>query len=195
MRRVAYPPRVAPEPRPPALIPGTFVLPDPVEEGGRLVFREPIRDTLVPLAAVGALDLALCVGVASSDSWLRGAFLVGAAAFSFLVAALLVSLLRRPEVVLDRGAGRIRMRRPEDGEREIAVAEVRAVTLRRVEGGGMTAAAAGIDLRSGAWLPLHVGWAPRRGGDAAQVRARAESVAGWLGLPLEEAATAPGVVE
>ena len=38
-----FPPRGTP------LLRGTFVLPDPVEEEGRLVFREPLRDTLLPL--------------------------------------------------------------------------------------------------------------------------------------------------
>ena len=99
-------------PRGTVLIPGTFVLPDPAEEEGRLVFREPLRDTLVPLGVLGALDLAFCTGAAFAESWLRAAFLMGAAALSFLFAALLASLLRRPEVVLARAAGRIRIRRP-----------------------------------------------------------------------------------
>ncbi len=178
-------------PRGTPLLPGTFVLPDPVEEDGRLVFREPLRDTLIPLAATGALDLAACVGVALSSSWAQLAFLVLAAGLSFLVAALLASLLRRPEVVLDRAAGQVRLRRPEHGPMEIPVADLRAVTLEPVRGGGMEAPAAGLETRDGAWLPLHVGWAPARGGDAARVRVRGEAVARWLGLPLEERGSAP----
>jgi hypothetical protein len=173
-------------PRGTPLLPGTFVLPDPVEEGGRLVFREPLRDTLVPLAAVAALDLAACVGVAVAASWIQVVFLAVAAGLSFLVAALLSSLFRRPEVVLDRAAGSVRLRRPEHGPMEIPLADLRAVTLEPVSGGGLEAPAAGLETRDGGWLPLHVGWAPARGGDAARVRVRGEAVARWLGLPLEE---------
>jgi hypothetical protein len=173
-------------PRGTALIPGTFVLPDPVEEGGRLVFREPIRDTLVPLAAIAALGLAFCVGVAASGGWLKVVLLVLAAGTSFLVVALLSSLLRRPEVVLDRERGLVRMRRPEHAPVEIPVAEIRAVTLETVEGPGHRAPAAGIETRDGEWIPLHVAWAPARGGDAARARARAEAVARFLGLGVEE---------
>ena len=100
-------------PRDTELIPGTFVLPEGREEGDRLVFREPLRDTLLPLAVVGTIDLSLCIGVAVSGGALRLILLVLAAGFSFLVAALAASLLRRPEVVLDRGVGVLRVRRPE----------------------------------------------------------------------------------
>jgi len=176
-----FPPRGTP------LLPGTFVLPDPVEEGGRLVFREPLRDTLVPLGAVGALDLALCVGVASAEGWVQGVLLVLAAGASFLVAALGASLLRRPEVVIDRGGGVLRMRRPEHGPVEIPVDSIRAVTLEPVGGPGRSdAPAACIETRDGAWIPLHVAWAPARGGDAARARARAEAVSRFLGVPLED---------
>jgi len=174
-----FPPRGTP------LLPGTFVLPDPVEEGERLVFREPLRDTLVPLGAVGAIDLALCVGVATASGWVQAVLLVLASGASFLVVALAASLLRRPEVVLDRGRGTLRMRRPEHAPVEIPVAEIRAVTLETVEGPGHSAPAAGIETRDGQWIPLHVAWAPARGGDAARARARAESVARFLGLAVE----------
>jgi hypothetical protein len=178
-------------PRGTPLLPGTFVLPEPREEEGRLVFREPLRDTLVPLAVFGAIDLALCVGAVCTASWVRGALLVIAGGVSFLVVALLASLLRRPEVVLDRAAGRIRVRRPEIGPLEIEVGELRAVTLEPVRGAGLEAPAAGLETRGGEWLPLHVGWAPARGGDAARVRERGESVARYLGLPLEERSPHP----
>jgi hypothetical protein len=75
------------------------------------------------------------------------------------------------------------------------VADVRAVTLEPVSGAGLTAPAAGLEMLDGQWLPLHVGWAPARGGDAAVVRARGEAVARWLGLPLEERAGPGAVVE
>ena len=65
-------------------------------------------------------------------------------------------------------------------------ASLRAVTLEPVTGGGIEAPAAGLETRGGEWLPLHVGWAPARGGDAGRVRERGESVARYLGLPLEE---------
>jgi hypothetical protein len=175
-------------PRGTPLLPGTFVLPDPVEEGERLVFREPLRDTLVPLGAVGGIDLAACVGVACAEGWVRIAFLAAAAGLSFLCVALLVSLFRRPEVVLDRAAGVVRVRRPEIGPLEIPVAELRAVTLEPVRGAGLEAPAAGLEAREGGWLPLHVGWAPARGGDAARVRSLGAAAARWLGLPLEERA-------
>ena len=171
-------------PRGTELLPGTFVLPEPAEE------REPLRDTLVPLAAVGALDLAACAGVAFADSWIRAAFLLAAAPLSFLVAALAASLFRRPEVVLDRAAGTVRLRRPELAPMEIPLADLRAVTLETVRGGGREAPATGLETRDGQWLPLHVGWAPGRGGDAGRVRARGEAVARWLDLPLEERAGA-----
>ena len=176
------------EDRPPRgpYLPGTFILPDPVEEEGRLVFREPLGDTLLPLAVMGSLDLACCTGIAFAESWARMIFLVGAAGLSFLVAALAYSLLHRPEVVLDRAAGRIRIRRPEDGTRGIPVDAVRAVTIETVTAGaGITAPGAGLELRDGAWIPLHVAWTERRGGDSARVRARGEAVATHLGLPLE----------
>ena len=181
---------MAPPPRTAVLIPGTFVLPDPIEEEGRLVFREPLGDTLVPLGVVGAMDAAACTGVAFAGSWLQIAFLLAAAALSFLVAALAFSLLRRPEVVLDRAAGRVRIRRPEDGARDLPAAEVRAVSLGTVKGsGGITAPAAGLDTSDGGWIPLHVGWAERRGGDAARVRVQAEAVARYLGVPIVDSAT------
>lgn len=173
-------------PRGTPLLPGTFVLPDPVEEGDRLVFREPLRDTLVPLGAVGAIDLGACVGAACSDSWLRFVLLAAAAGLSFLSMALVASLFRRPEVVLDRGAGVVRVRRPEVGPLEIPVADVRSVTLESVRGAGLEAPATGFEMKDGAWLPLHVAWAPARGGDAERVRARGAAAARWLGLPLEE---------
>jgi hypothetical protein len=182
-------------PRGSPLLPGTFTLPDPVEEEGRLVFREPLRDTLVPLAAVTALGLSSCVAVVFTGSFVQVVFLVLAAGFSFLGVALLSSLFRRPEVVLDRAAGVLRFRRPEHAPMEIPAAEVRAVTLEPVSGAGMTAPAAGLELRDGGWLPLHVGWAPARGGDAARVRARGEAVARWLGVPVEERAGPAAVVE
>ena len=181
-----FPPRGA------ALLPGTFVLPDPVEEGERLVFREPLRDTLVPLAALGGLDLAFCIGVASAGGWVRVVLLALAAGASFLVMALLASLLRRPEVILDRGAGRIRLRRPEHSPVDLPGAEVRAVTLETVKGPGHTAPAAGLETRDGQWIPLHVAWAPARGGDAARARARAEAVARFLGLAVEDRPSAGG---
>ncbi len=179
-----FPPRGTP------LLRGTFVLPDPVEEGGRLVFREPLGDTLLPLGAIGAVDLSLCVGVAFTDGLLRTLFLCAAALASFLVVALLLSLLRRPEVVLDRAGGRVRIRRPEHDPLDLPVAAIRAVTLEPVPDGSRTAPAAGLEIDGGEWLPLHVGWAERRGGDAARVRSRGEAVAGYLGLPLEERADA-----
>jgi hypothetical protein len=175
-----FPPRGTP------LVPGTFVLPEPVEEGGRLVFREPLRDTLLPLGAVGLLDLAFCLGAAAAGGVARLVLLILAAGASFLVVALLASLLRRPEVVLDRGAGRVRMRRPEHAAVEIPVADLRAVTLESVAGPGLRAPAAGLETRDGQWIPLHVAWAPARGGDAGRARARAEAVARFLGLPVEE---------
>jgi hypothetical protein len=176
-----FPPRGTP------LLPGTFVLPEPFEEDGRLVFREPLRDTLIPLGAIGALDLAFCVGVASTEGWVQGALLVMAAGASFLVAALASSLLRRPEVVLDRAGGSVRLRRPEHGPVEIPVGSIRAVTLETVDGPGSPAApAACLETTDGSWIPLHVAWAPARGGDAARARSRAESVARFLGLPLED---------
>ncbi len=135
------------------------------------------------------------MAVASTESFLQVVFLVLAAGFSFLGVALLSSLFRRPEVVLDRGAGVVRLRRPEHGPLEIPAAEIRAVTLETVSGAGMTAPAAGLELRDGQWLPLHVGWAPARGGDAARVRSRGESVARWLGIPLEERPGPAAVVE
>jgi hypothetical protein len=177
------------------MIPGTFTLPGPREEGGRLVFREPLRDTLVPLAAVGTLDFAACLAFTASTGIVQAVFLVVAASLSFLVVALLASLLRRPEVVLDRAAGRIRIRRPETAPMDLDAAEVRAVTLEPVSGvGGITAPATGLEFRDGRWLPLHVGWSPARGGDAAAVRARGAAVASFLGLPLEEG-PAPVVVK
>jgi len=178
-------------PRGTPLLRGTFVLPDPVEEGGRLVFREPIRDTLVPAVVLAALDFALCTGVALTDGLPRYVLLCGAALLSFLVVALLLSLARRPEVVLDRAARRVRIRRPEHGPLDLDLGEIRAVTLEPVPDGSATAPAAGLETRAGEWLPLHVGWAERRGGDAARVRSRGEAVAGFLGLPLEERAVSP----
>ena len=184
-----FPPRGSP------LLPGTFTLPEPVEEGGALVFREPLRDTLVPFFAVAALGLASCVGVACTESYVQVILLVAAAGFCFLGVALLSSLFRRPEVVLDRAGGVVRLRRPEHGFLSIPVADVRAVTLESVSGAGINALAAGLEMNDGQWLPLHVGWAPARGGDAAVVRARGEAVARWLGLPLEERAGPGAVVE
>ena len=86
-------------PRGTPLLPGTFVLPDPVEEGDRLVFREPLRDTLVPFAAVSALGLSFSVGIGFTSSFVQVAFLVLAAGCAFLGVALLTSLFRRPEVI------------------------------------------------------------------------------------------------
>jgi hypothetical protein len=167
------------------------VLPPPLEEGHRLVFREPLRDTLVPLAAMGAIDLALCTGAVFTESWVRVGFLLGAAGFSFLVAALGASLLRRPEVVFDRAAGVARFRRPEHAPFEVPVAEVRAVTLEDVRGiGGLRAPAAGLETSGGEWIPLHVAWSPSRGGDAARARERGEAVARWLSVPLEAGTSA-----
>lgn len=180
-----FPPRGTP------LVPGTFVLPDPVEEEGRLVFREPLRDTLVPLGAVAAADLALCAGVAATTGLVQFLLLAGAAVLSFLVVALLVSLARRPEVVLDRGGGRVRIRRPEHVPVEIPTPDLRAVTLEPVAGTSGSAPAAGLETVDGQWLPLHVGWAARRGGDAALVRSRGEAVSAYLGLPLVERAGFP----
>jgi hypothetical protein len=180
-----FPPRGTP------LLRGTFVLPDPVAEGGRLVFREPLRDTLLPLGVLGSVDLALCAGIAFTDGLPRYLLLCAAAVASFLVAALLLSLLRRPEVVLDREQGRVRIRRPEHGPLDLPVRDLRAVTLEPVPDGSATAPAAGLETVEGEWLPLHVGWAERRGGGAARVRERGEAVASFLSLPLEERAGAP----
>ena len=167
------------------MIPGTFVLPEGREVGGRLVFREPLRDTLLPLAVVGGLDLLFCTGVALLGSWLQVLCLVGAAGLSFLVAALVASLLRRAEVVLDRPGGRVRVRRPEHGPVDLPLADLRAITVETVRGSGVEAPAAGMETVAGEWVPLHVGWTPSRGGDAARVRALAEEVGAYLGLPVE----------
>jgi len=178
-------------PRGASLVPGTFVLPEAIREGERLVYREPLSDTLVPLAALSGIDLALCVGVAAAGPMLRVPFVLGASGVSFLVAALAFSLFRRPEVVLDRAAGTLRARRPEHAPLDVPLGELRAVTVETVEGGGLRATAAGLATRGGAWIPLHVGWTPRRGGGPERTRAVAEEVGAWLGLPVE---IAPGGV-
>lgn len=162
------------------------MLPPPEREEGRLVFREPLRDTLVPLAVVGSLDLICCFGVTVDLPVLPVICLFLAALLSFLVAALTVSLFRRPEVVFDAVAGVARFRRPETPPEEIPLADLEGIAILSVEDGtGATAPAVGLLRRDGPWLPVHVGWSERRGGGEAGVRTLAETLADYTGLPLE----------
>ncbi len=154
-------------------------------EGDRLVLREPLRDTLVPLAALGALDLAACFGVALGGSIVRVACFLVAAGVSFPVAALAVSLLRRPEVVFDAGAGLVRMSRGGGPAVEVPLADVVSVGLVTVTppGGGEAAPAAAVRTRDGRWLPLHLG-RPASGAEGESgARAVAAAVGEFLGLP------------
>ena len=64
------------------------------------------------------------------------------------------------------------------------------VTLEPVKGGSEEAPAAGIETADGGWLPLHVGWATRRGGGGELARSRGRELAGYLGVPfVDRAAT------
>jgi hypothetical protein len=174
------------------LVFGAFLLPEPVKESGALVYREPLRETLVPLAVVVALDLSFCVGIAMASSWLWVAFLLGATFFSFLVLALGVSLFRRPELVFEGPDGRVRIRRPEQPPFDRPVSDFRSVTIETVSSSGdRQAPAACLEALDGSWVPLHVGWTERRGKGEAGARAVAEAVSGHLGLPLEERLDAP----
>jgi hypothetical protein len=141
------------------LLRGTLQWPTAVERDGRLTFREPLRDTLIPLVVVGGVDLLCCLGVAMNVPLLRIVCLLMAALLSFLVAALTVALFRRPFIEFDRAGGVVRFRGGPHGDRRLACETIASVEHRTVsDGAGSEADAVGLLLRDGSWVPLHVDW-------------------------------------